>query len=615
MATPKNHYRIDHSTWRLVCAALLMLLVCLGQTASAMDNIVDRQMLEDTAGTLGIGDVVDMPFVPAAPILSEGYTDSAFWLKLTVSPAPAGTDMVLRTWPTYLDELTLYAPDGSGGWLATTTGDRTPYVDQRAGVSHNFSIEPKVETTYYLRLKTTSTSLLGVEASSEDELFTDDLRFGLLGALVVGLMIAMLIWAGLEYLATRDSLMIWYIVAQAISIGYGLSLTGYLAILLPGLVLDGFTSGLVWITTFTQLLFYLRLLRAFDLSKWSLVIIVPLVVAELVVPALFLIGLTRVGLLVNGYVVLCAPPSIMLLAFLARHEAPPGRALIRWTGVLQSSALVLTALPLLGLVDATVFSRHGILFHGVLSGALAFVILRARSIQLRREAMQAGLARRQLEVERREHDIRGRFLAMLSHELKTPLSVVRLSLPAIPADSPARARVGSAVDTMTTLIDLSTCAEQLEQRRLPVDQAMVDVGELVSRIVAEPAFAGRVAVRRNGPMLIASDVQLLDVVLRNLIDNAVKYSPGGSDIDVRLERAPGADGLAGVRIAVENAQGRVQPDAERMFDKFYRGPGAGAKSGLGLGLYVVRGIAELLGGNVSGRVAGERVCVEVWHPC
>jgi signal transduction histidine kinase len=60
---------------------------------------------------------------------------------------------------------------------------------------------------------------------------------------------------------------------------------------------------------------------------------------------------------------------------------------------------------------------------------------------------------------------------------------------------------------------------------------------------------------------------------------------------------------------------RAVPDPEKMFDKFYRGPGATSKAGMGLGLYVVRGLAELLGGRISCAVEGARVRIEVWHPC
>ncbi len=596
-------------------AAWLIALLLFVLPAAAADRIVDRQVLEDPAGTLGIEDVVQREFAPAPPILSAGYTDSAFWLRLTVRPDPSDQLLVLRAWPTYLDELTLYSPDNAGGWTTEVSGDRLAYANRRAGVTLGFPIDPAAEVTYYLRLKTTSTSLLGIEAIPYGHLFTDDLRFGILGAIVVGLMLAMLIWATLEYLATRETLMLWYIGAQLVSISYGLALTGYLAVLLPWVPLDGVTSTLVWGATFSQLLFYLRLLRNFDVPRGATWIVVPLVAAEVAVPVLLAFGATRIGLQLNALVVLTAPPVVAVLAFLARREAPPGRNVVRLAALLQSAALVMSTFPILGMTAATVLSRNGLLVHGALSGALAFLILRARSAQVRRAATELGLARRQLEVERREHDVRGRFLAMLSHELKTPLSVIRLSLPAIPAGSPARGRVASAVDSMTALIDLSTCAERLEQGQLPVARETVAVGDLLEKIAAEPAAAGRVNLRQLPSVSIRTDAQLIDVLVRNLVDNALKYSPADSPVDILVSESGGVGGRGGVSISIENAMGRAVPDPAMMFDKFYRGPGATSKTGLGLGLYVVRGLAELLGGRVSCSVEDSRVRLEVWHPC
>jgi signal transduction histidine kinase len=547
-------------------------------------------------------------------ILVGGYTDSAFWLRLTVEPRPDEVALVLRAWPSYLDEVALYSPDGAGGWRRDVTGDRVALADRPShGAALAFSIAPDGPTTYYLRLRTTSTSMLGVAALAPGEVVADDLRFGIVGSIAVGLMLAMLIWAGLEYRATRERLMLWYFAAQAISVGYGLALTGYLAVLVPWGPLDGPTTVLVWLSTLTQVTFYLKLLRGFSLPRWTPWLVVPLMVAEALVPLFLMAGLTRIALHLNAGVVLAGPPIITILAFATRRDAPPGRLVVRLAALLQSLLLVVSALPLLGVIDATGLSRHGVLLHGALSGAVAFVILRARSGHLRRAAIDLGLAQRQLEVERREHDVRGRFLAMLSHELKTPLSVIRLSLPAIPEPSPARGRVAAAIDSMTALIDLSSCAERLEQGELPVRHEAVDLDDALRRLAGDLG-AGRLNWRQAGPISIRSDAQMLDMVLRNLVDNALKYSPADSTVDIVVRESENG-GRNGVSITVSNLSGRGAPDTERMFDKFYRGPGASSRAGLGLGLYVVRGIAELLAGTVTATTDGSRVSVEMWHPC
>ncbi|MFD2032134.1 sensor histidine kinase [Ancylobacter dichloromethanicus] len=119
-----------------------------------------------------------------------------------------------------------------------------------------------------------------------------------------------------------------------------------------------------------------------------------------------------------------------------------------------------------------------------------------------------------------------------------------------------------------------------------------------------------------------SDEQLVAVALHNLVDNALKYSPEGSTVEVTAlieENAP-PDGRAaatpGIRVAVENSCGRTGvPDPARLFEKFHRGPQARTTSGSGLGLYIVQGITDLLGGSVSYQFSEGRARFSLWLPC
>jgi signal transduction histidine kinase len=93
------------------------------------------------------------------------------------------------------------------------------------------------------------------------------------------------------------------------------------------------------------------------------------------------------------------------------------------------------------------------------------------------------------------------------------------------------------------------------------------------------------------------DANRLQQVLINLLDNAVKYSPGGERILVRTSQA--ADR---VRIeVVDEGTGIAQTDHERVFEKFYRSDSSRrlAPSGTGLGLYICRGLLERMGGRIS----------------
>ena len=112
-----------------------------------------------------------------------------------------------------------------------------------------------------------------------------------------------------------------------------------------------------------------------------------------------------------------------------------------------------------------------------------------------------------------------------------------------------------------------------------------------------------------------SDPQLLSIVLSNLFNNALKYSPPLSVITIRAETVTDA-GRAGIQISVQNVPGAAGlPDPAKVFDKYYRSPGAKKQTGSGLGLYLVHSFTVLLGGQVRYEVAQEQARFTLWLPC
>lgn len=91
------------------------------------------------------------------------------------------------------------------------------------------------------------------------------------------------------------------------------------------------------------------------------------------------------------------------------------------------------------------------------------------------------------------------------------------------------------------------------------------------------------------------DAVLLRVILINLLDNALKYSPPGSSVTLTVD-APALAGTAGPLLTISNWPGRAgRPDPKRVFSKYYRSDGARHTTGSGQGTYLVAGLARLLG--------------------
>ncbi len=104
--------------------------------------------------------------------------------------------------------------------------------------------------------------------------------------------------------------------------------------------------------------------------------------------------------------------------------------------------------------------------------------------------------------------------------------------------------------------------------------------------------------------LVRVDAVLLDSVLANLLENAARHTPPGTSIAIRA--LPGDPGHIRLRIS-DSGPGVADAHLPRLFDKFYRvgGPAEGARQGMGIGLSVVKGMVEALGGSVTARRAEE----------
>jgi two-component system sensor histidine kinase VicK len=210
------------------------------------------------------------------------------------------------------------------------------------------------------------------------------------------------------------------------------------------------------------------------------------------------------------------------------------------------------------------------------------------------------------------------YLAIVAHDLRTPLTVIKgyasaLLNPALSRDDERRAtcarRIADAVDHMTRLIDgLLTAAR--------VYRVCVDLDELVSAAVArarERANSRRIhVIVPRAPVLVDVDPDLIECVLDNLLDNALKYSPDGREISagVRIvgewsrdgEQFPGATGQHRWAILWVRDQGIGIPrdQVRRIFERSTRihQPGASHVPGSGLGLYICKRIVQAHGGRI-----------------
>lgn len=217
-----------------------------------------------------------------------------------------------------------------------------------------------------------------------------------------------------------------------------------------------------------------------------------------------------------------------------------------------------------------------------------------------------------LEIRRRSEQ--DRFLSMLSHELKTPLSVIQMTLSSLAAPAESKRRVLRAITDVVAVVDRSLQADRLQRNRVRVTTAPCQVATVVTDLVNDCVAPDRITVTMPTLPICQTDTQLLRVVLTNLIDNALKYAAPGSHIELTANTDTRL-GHAGIRVDVSNLPGPAgMPDGKQVFKKYYRAAGAQGKSGSGLGLYIASGVARVLGGNLCYQPSTEMVTFSLWIP-
>jgi signal transduction histidine kinase len=239
---------------------------------------------------------------------------------------------------------------------------------------------------------------------------------------------------------------------------------------------------------------------------------------------------------------------------------------------------------------------------------MAGLVRELRGLRGQREAFLRQTA--ETEVLRAVDQMKSDFLAAMSHDFRSPLTVVRGAVELLLGERPGvltrgqRELAESAERNVRRLEefteDLLEMA-RLEQGAVALEQEELDVRLLLGEIVADHQILAK--QRRQwfaldapaDTMTVSADRGRLRQALNNLVGNAIKYAPTGTPITVRAERQ---DGL--FRIAVSDHGPGIPPEERgHMFEKFFRGSGVGSTPGAGLGLSIARSLVVLHGGTLD----------------
>ncbi|RFC46138.1 MAG: Signal transduction histidine kinase [Verrucomicrobia bacterium] len=599
----------------------------------AVENqIREVAFLEDPSGEMTFAQVLESEPTVYQGLLSCGYSASSWWVRVTLGAPPKPTPLVLSVWPQFLDEIALFDPQNPAAAPVFGGDCHPPNPAEPLALLSNFTLQPSDAEgrQYWLKVRSTSSVLMELSAYPVGQTQAASGKVDFFNSLYLGFLLCSVIWAGTLAFVQKDTLVWVFAIKQLLHFLHFSLLFGYIRFWFPEWAALGglnLATNLAVVTLGAWAIwFHYLFLSLHKGNVWVLRVLCGLLLTYPVELGLILYDNARPAL----HTRMCMNLLATLLVLLASLWIPRRIAIQRAHQCLPRSAVVLfygficlvvgaTMLPLLKAGIGQGYVRYSFSAEGLMTGVVMLGLIQWRSHKTQvlsaRKVYKTAEFSRRLKVQREKNREQQQFISMLAHELKTPLSVVRLSLGAGGASPRMRAFADQAIQDISGIIERCVRSVELESEAPVVLLEPCDLARECAALrerVEEPArlVVGEI---REFPGF-QTDLSLFRIIVGNLIDNAFKYGHPSEPITVAVAQES-RNGKQGVSLVVASLVGVAGlPDPLRVFEKFYRAPGAQRSAGAGLGLYLVHGLTQLLGGSITYRPTADQAVFKLWLP-
>lgn len=612
--------------WRILLAVfVLALTACQNIDLNSAPLVQNQSWRMDATGQATLQDMeAATDWKPLSDWKTWGYGPETVWVRLDLQADHSGTTMpwVVQVRPPYLDYVTLYDPSNG---LEQRSGDALPpHSNELATINLTFQIPAmSKERSVYLKVKSISTRVMQVKVMPYGQAQQSNRQQEWFIGFIVVMSAVFAIWALAQWFYTRERVIGAFAIKQFMATAWGFLMLGFARVAvgpwLPERVLTNIAStSFLWLIG-TTLWFLTMLLESYRPWRMALRACYGLAAFLAVSPALYWAGWPYLALSIGNY---CIPLAMTLLTLTLlsawRNQVQKPIPLKFMLLYLSCYSLVNATPPLmhLGLIDADMIAVFGTLAHTVFDGIVMFFVMQIRARALQKEQRQAAMdllrSQEKIALETRHREEQSQLFAMLAHEMKTPLATLRMWMDAGQLKQETMER---AIMDMNQVIERCVHTGQLAEQGLVATAQAVAPEELTRQCILSCRAPDRVdfVPPRRGGMLL-TDAQMLSIVLGNLLDNACKYGAPQSRIQVTLTQVE-QQGHPGWLWRVDNLAGPVGfPDASRLFEKYYRSGQARRLSGSGLGLFLVKGLLDLLQGHIAYKAWGDHAVFSVWIP-
>lgn len=640
---------------------LLMCLICswpaLASTLTLKTEVTNTsgylERLTDPTGTLdAAGALESSDWIELLGALNAGFTYDVIWLKLQVqAERDAPTAWMLTLSNALLDEVTLYDLGQDGAIRKLRSGEvlaRTLWPVNYRTASFPISLENGESHTLLLRLQTKNAMSVSGRLMPEPQ-FHQQARNEYLGlGLYFGIYLALIVFHSLFWRMTDAPESGWYLIyvsccflIESFSTGLIQQATG-----LPVAWSDRMLGCIMAASLPIGFIFAQRQLQISEFSGarrtiTGICLLVSALAASAILVGHYQIGapliqvfsLFNIALLISAalWLLLRGQKSarVFLLVF-GIYYAGVIISFMRNLGVIPTTFITDNAVAIGTLLHMALMSMRIIHHYRTLEeekrhAQLDFKLLLQehnsnleqqiveRTQELREEISRRTLLeselRETLYQEQRTREEQRDFVAMVSHEFRTPLSIISTSaqqisrnLSAAPERNEKRCQnIREASARLLALVDNYLSHDRMEEATAIRCNTDHSLKQLIERSIADLP-KGRVIIdNQSNQATVRCDDSLINIALRNLLANADRHAPANSPLRLELHERPGF-----LDIQVTNEGPAIPEDQSKLlFQKYFRGNQAKHSPGAGLGLHLTKRIAELHGGEIHLKSRGD----------
>lgn len=586
--------------------------------------LLSQAYFEDKSNSLSISQVERKEFISYQEALTGGYKTGTFWLKLKI--AASSQPLILKIRPVFIEEIELF--DSALPQQKPLVGNKYPWkASDIEAVSYNFELAPRpAERDIYLRIKSVRSYLVNAEVMPLAQYQKRDREELLVYTVYSTLTFLIALWLFISWMLHRE-LVLGIFAAQQIFAFLHTSLHGGLLKILfndyfDPIGMNKLFSFLVVTYPFFGILANKFLLWEYGLKRsFNFVFNLLLFFSTLIITLNFLTN-QPLTFNLNSLLVFITMLFFLISALFGvdiNHSTLKADALpinvLRIFYIFNLALWTIAIFPLQGWLPAGDLAMHSLHIYSMVSGLVFFFLLQYRAkVLLKIESNRAIALKSEANHERQQREEQSMLMAMLSHEIKTPLSVLKLVVDEKVAGSDLEGHANRAVNNINFIIERCLQLGKIDAKSTQVHKKTFRLDNFINNLLNEFKTQSYTSLSCHENPIVHTDQDILRIIVSNILENAIKYSPKASQIYIETS-AQDVNGTPGVYVQFINDVGSMgAPDPQHVFKKYYRNSSATKISGSGLGLYLVYELMQLIGGLVSYQFQQNKVIFKLWIP-